>query len=583
TRVRRDTNEIYSRLDDEQSERRLLAGRLNMLFRDRRAHAYTRHLIETEARLSREAWTAAAYTDIDSDAVTTEISNPTTRTGDHTTRTCDHTTGTGDSPTGTCDSLTRIGYRTTGTARTRWSLLSITGSIPASKALDYDVSESLRSTADQETTNTTSVTNAQLHVMIEQGVTAALAARDDLRSKNGDDSHNSGTGVRRTERSTRECTYTDFLKCQPLHFKGTEGVASLSQWFERMESVFHISNCAVENQAKFATCTLHSVALTWWNTHEMALLCERMFPEEFDKIERYIGGLPDMIHGSVVASKPRHFKRDCPKLNNKNGGNGNAQGWVYDVGNAERNRNAAGNPDSNVVTGTFLLNNRYAYILFDTGADRSFVSIAFSSLIDIIPTQLDNHYDVELADGKIVRINTIIQGCILNLLNHPFTIDLMPVELGSFDVIICMDWLRRHHAMIVCDEKLVRVPFGNKTLVFRGAECYIRRESRLTIISCSKVQEYRAKGCHVYLAQISATKEDDKSKGKQVKDVPIVQDFPEVFPEDLPGLPPARPVEFQIDLIPGATPVARAPYRLAPFKMKELSKQLQELSDKGFI
>nr|GFC11803.1 hypothetical protein [Tanacetum cinerariifolium] len=104
--------------------------------------------------------------------------------------------------------------------------------------------------------------------MIDQGVTAALAARDALRSANGDDSHNSGTGVRRTERATRECTYTDFLKCQPLHFKGTEGVASLSQWFERMKSVFHISNCAVENQVKFATCTLYSVALTWWNTHE---------------------------------------------------------------------------------------------------------------------------------------------------------------------------------------------------------------------------------------------------------------------------------------------------------------------------
>ncbi|GJV42385.1 putative reverse transcriptase domain-containing protein [Tanacetum coccineum] len=270
-------------------------------------------------------------------------------------------------------------------------------------------------------------------------------------------------------------------------------------------------------------------------------------------------------------------------MKNKNRGNGNAQGWVYAVGNAERNGNAVGNPDSNVVMGTFLLNNRYASILFDTGADRSFISTIFSSLIDIIPTTLNNHYDIELADGKIVGVNTIIRGCTLKFLNHPFTIDLMPVELGSFDVIIGMDWLRRHHAVIVCDEKLVRVPFGNETLVFRGAESYIGRESRLTVISCSKVQEYMAKGCHVFLAQISATKEDDKPEGKQVKDVPIVRDFPEVFPEDLPGLPPIRPVEFQIDLIPGAAPVARAPYRLAPSEMKELSEQLQELSDKDFI
>ncbi|GKC89903.1 hypothetical protein Tco_1150552, partial [Tanacetum coccineum] len=108
--------------------------------------------------------------------------------------------------------------------------------------------------------------------------------------------------------------------------------------------------------------------------------------------------------------------------------------------------------------------------------------------------------------------------------------------------------------------------------------------SRLTVISCSKAQEYMAKGCHVFLAHISAKKEKDKSEGKQIKDVPIIRDFPKVFPEDLPGLTPARPVEFQIDLILGAAPVARAPCRLAPSEMKELSEQLQELSDKkGFI
>nr|GFC01690.1 hypothetical protein [Tanacetum cinerariifolium] len=191
-----------------------------------------------------------------------------------------------------------------------------------------------RSTADQETVNATTVTNAQLQAMIDQGVTAALAAHDALRSTNGDDSHNSRIGVRRTERATRECTYTDFLKCKPLPFKGTKEVSSLSQWCERMESVFHISNCASENQVKFATCTLHSVALTWWNTHvqtirkleielwdlkvkgtdlasytqrfhELALLYRRMFSKEADKIEKYVGGLLDMIHGSVVASKPK--------------------------------------------------------------------------------------------------------------------------------------------------------------------------------------------------------------------------------------------------------------------------------------
>ncbi|GKA47225.1 putative reverse transcriptase domain-containing protein [Tanacetum coccineum] len=157
----------------------------------------------------------------------------------------------------------------------------------------------------------------------------------------------------------------------------------------------------------------------------------------------------------------------------------------------------------------------------------------------------------------------------------------MPVELGSFDVIIGMDWLRRCHTVIVCDEKLVRIPYGNETLIFHSDESSNGRESQLTIISSLKAQEYMAKGCQIFLAQISAKKEEDKSKGKQLKDVPIVQDFLEVFPKDLPGLPPARPVEFHIDLIPGAALVARAPYRLAPSEMKELSEQLQELSDKG--
>ncbi|GJV13943.1 reverse transcriptase domain-containing protein [Tanacetum coccineum] len=132
-----------------------------------------------------------------------------------------------------------------------------------------------------------------------------------------------------------------------------------------------------------------------------------------------------------------YFKKDCSKLKNGNRGNqrgnGNAPAKVYVVGNAGTNL------DSNVVTGTFLLNNRYASILFDTGTDRSFVSTIFSSLIDITPTTLDHYYDVELANGKIIGINTIIRGCTLNFLDHPFNINLMLVELGGFDVIISMD------------------------------------------------------------------------------------------------------------------------------------------------
>ncbi|GKC32243.1 putative reverse transcriptase domain-containing protein [Tanacetum coccineum] len=241
-----------------------------------------------------------------------------------------------------------------------------------------------------------------------------------------------------------------------------------------------------------------------------------------------------------------HFRSDCPKLKNGNqgnwAGNGNAVARAYDVGSAGIN------PNSNVVTGTFLLNNRYALILFNTGADRSFISTAFSSLINIITTTIDHGYDVELAGGRIIWVNTLIRGCILNFLNHPFNINLMLVEMGSFDVIISMDWLAKYHDMVICDEKL-----------------------------------YLLKGCPIFLAHVTTKKAKDKSKEKRIKDVPIVQDFPEVFLEDLSGIRPTRQVEFQIDLMPSAAPVARAPYRLAPSEMKELSDQLKELSNKGFI
>ncbi|GKB96174.1 reverse transcriptase domain-containing protein [Tanacetum coccineum] len=134
--------------------------------------------------------------------------------------------------------------------------------------------------------------------MIDQGVADALAARDADKSMNGDDNHNLGTGIRRQAPIARECTYPDFMKCKPLYFKGTKGVVELTQWFEKMESVFHISNCTVENQIKFATCTLLRSALTWWNAHVRTVGHDvAMFPKESDKIEKYVGGLPDMIHG----------------------------------------------------------------------------------------------------------------------------------------------------------------------------------------------------------------------------------------------------------------------------------------------
>ncbi|GJU10512.1 reverse transcriptase domain-containing protein [Tanacetum coccineum] len=406
----------------------------------------------------------------------------------------------------------------------------------------------------------------------------------------------------------RMYTYKDFVKCQPLNFKGTEGVVGLTRWFEKMETVFHISNCPKVYQVKYATCTLLDSALTWWNSHkrivgvdaasamtwrdlmklmtevfqELTLLYTRMVPEEEDQIERYVGGLPDNIQGNVmqlgvlrtkeslraikettVHNNPRsrgrmledqiwpepirqwHFKKDCPKLKNQNYGNKpvipDARGKAYTIGGDDTN------PGSNVVTCTFLLNNHYAYVLFDSGADRSFMSTTFSTLLDVIPDTLDVSYAVELADKRITETNTVLRGCTIRLLGHPFNIDLMSVEVGSFDVIVGMDWLANNHAMIVCDEKIIRIPFGDEILIVQGDRSDKGKISTLSIISF-------------------------KSKEKRLEDVPIVQKFLKVFPEVLPGLPPARQVEFQINLVPGAAPVARAPYRLAPVRDEDIPK-----------
>nr|GEZ05181.1 putative reverse transcriptase domain-containing protein [Tanacetum cinerariifolium] len=151
----------------------------------------------------------------------------------------------------------------------------------------------------------------------------------------------------------------------------------------------------------------------------------------------------------------------------------------------------------------------------------------------------------------------------------------MVIELGSFDVVIGMDWLSKNDSAILCGKKKVRIPPKNKALIIEGD----RNQSRSKIISCIKARNYIENGCELFLAQVTGT----VSKEKRVEDVPVICGFPEVFPEDLPGLPPPRQVKFRIDLIPGATPVARMPHRLAPSELKELSEQLKELSEKGFI
>ncbi|GJZ98275.1 putative reverse transcriptase domain-containing protein, partial [Tanacetum coccineum] len=426
----------------------------------------------------------------------------------------------------------------------------------------------------------------------------------------------------------RECTFQDFLKCKPHNFSGTEGVVGLTRWFEKMETVFNISNCPLKYQVKYATCTLQDSALTWWNSHkrtigveaayamnwvelmklmtevycprneiqkmetelwnltvkgndltaytqrfqELILLCTRMVPDEEDRVERFIGGLPDNIQGNVIAANPTRLQ-DAIRIANQlmdkkvqgyaarsaenkrrmesnlrdNRGqqppfkrqntSGQNMARAYTAGNNERKGYAGPLPYCNKCrlhheglctlrceTGMKAVNQtrdltfkrivlrveksepetrpetEWKTRLKPDWSVMKLTAIAYAIVEEeqtLIPTlSRETSYAVELADGRISETNIVLRGCMLGLLGHPFE------ELGSFDVIIGMDWLAKYHALIVCDEKVVRIPYGNEVLIIRGDNC---------------------------------------DNGK-------------VFLEHLPGLPPARQVEFQIDLVPGATP-----------------------------
>ncbi|XP_076958034.1 uncharacterized protein LOC143633664 [Bidens hawaiensis] len=252
-----------------------------------------------------------------------------------------------------------------------------------------------------------------------------------------------------------------------------------------------------------------------------------------------------------------HFRNDCPKLKVQN-----AKSKAFEM-KAKKARK-----DSSVVTGMFLVNNHYAYVLFDTGADLSFVSDQFEPLLGIEPSKLDNNYSIELANGKLIETSKIVRNCNILLENLRFPIYLLPVELGSFDIVVGMDWLSKNGAEIVCFEKLVRLPTPTgQFLSIRGDQS----NTELKLSSITKTRKMLRKGCPAFLVNVV----DTKAKERKIEDIPVVRDFPEVFPEDLPGLPPQRQVEFRIDLVQDAAPIARSPYRLAPSEMQELSNQLQ--------
>ncbi|GKC48977.1 putative reverse transcriptase domain-containing protein [Tanacetum coccineum] len=261
-----------------------------------------------------------------------------------------------------------------------------------------------------------------------------------------------------------------------------------------------------------------------------------------------------------------HYQNIYPKLNLAPGqvgnrltieGNRNSRNNRNQVKGRAFNVNAFGAlQDPNIVMGTFSLNHHYATVLFDSGADFSFISTSFAPLLNVKSSFVNPGYLIEVADGKKVEVDRVIRNCKLELGTSLFTIDLIPLGHGSFDVIVGMDWLSEHKAEIVCHEKVVRIPLESGEILY--------------------VQGERTPGIAKALSNVNV----DEPK---LSDISVVRDFVEVFSKDLSGLPQQQQVEFRIDLVPGATPVAKSLYRLAPSKMQELSAQLQELQDKGFI
>nr|GEV35844.1 hypothetical protein [Tanacetum cinerariifolium] len=398
---------------------------------------------------------------------------------------------------------------------------------------------------------------------------------------------------------------------------GTEGEIGLLTWLESTESMLYNTKFPIESQVKFASSMLQGRALTWWNTlvqtqgwaaaisqpwddfkkfHKLARLVPHMVTLESQRVNRYIRGLAHEIKAHVTSSKlatiqgavsmanrlttngikdglfkkkendgnkrrdtnerprptcfecwdPNHFRRNCSKMNRDTTSRGNFPNPILAI---EGNLNQRNN--KNQAQGR-----AFGLVLFDSGADYSFISINFLPLINMKPNVISPCYEIEIASGVKVETNKIIRGCRLELEGYTFIIVLISFGHGSFDVIVGMDWLSKLKAKIVYFEKIVKIPLSNR-----------------------EIWEVRGEGPKGNLKQLKTMKVNES----KLKDIPVVHDFPVVFLEDFSGLPPSREVEFCIYLIPGAMPVAKTPYRLAPTEMQELSNQLKEPQEKGFI
>nr|GEY32190.1 hypothetical protein [Tanacetum cinerariifolium] len=335
------------------------------------------------------------------------------------------------------------------------------------------------------------MTQAAIRKLVADSVVAALETQAATMANTKNTNRN--TRPRETP-VARKGNYKEFVSCQPFYFNGTKGVVGLIHW------------------------TLHCQVsyLQQGGSYDQELQKQRASHQKQSTT-------------SVVTCHARgekwHYNYQCSKANN------NAHEITYLLKDKNAHR------DLNVVTGMFLLNQHLARVLFDSGEYKSFVSTSLASMLNIPPITLDTFYDIEMANGNLVSTNTVIQGCTMTLLNQPFKIDLMPIKLSSFDVVIGMDWLSKYHARIICDEKVVHIPIVGKTLIIQGDQIM-----------------------------------EKKSDEKRLEDILVVRESSEVFLEDLPGLPPVRQVEFQIDLIPRAAPEFKIHSDREPQVVSELEK-----------
>ncbi|GKB40969.1 putative reverse transcriptase domain-containing protein [Tanacetum coccineum] len=342
---------------------------------------------------------------------------------------------------------------------------------------------------------------------------------------------------------------------------GIEGVVVLSQWFEKMELVFHISNCFVENQVNFATCTFLGNALTWWNSHmktvtqdvayamdwkalkkmmTLALMCGRMFHEESKEVEKYVAGLPDMIRGNVMSYQPKTMEKEIEFANDqmdqkvltiteRQAEHKKKCNKCKKIGHMARDYRSSGPNGNNNNRGNFKTTQN-AVTCYEYGVQGHFKK-------DCLKLKNGNRGN-QCGNGNASAKVYVVGNAGTNPKSNIVT------ELGSFDVIIGMDMLSKYHALIDCAEKIVRIPWGNETLIVHGDRSNQGNGTRLNLILCTKTHKYLLKGHNVFLAHVTTKETEDKSGEKQLEDVPTVRDFPKVFPKDLSGLPPTLQVEF---------------------------------------